>query len=106
MVAVGKERTMPALRLRQWSDYDLLTVIDDRSTWIVYGRQGRILSIAMSLREALEQSMGFAQSRVLVERISRQPSDNIVVNYERTIKIKKLLAGLEVPAIKETEIAH
>jgi hypothetical protein len=97
---------MPALPPGQWSDYELLAIIDDRSTWVVYGRQGRILNIAMSLREALERSMGFAQSRVVVEKISRQPSDNIIVNYERTIKIKKLLAGLEVPAIKEAATAR
>ena len=97
---------MSALTPRQWSDYELLAIIDDRSTWVVYGRQGRILNIAMSLREALEQSMGFAQSSGEVEKISRQPSDNIIVNYEQTIKIKKLLAGLEVPAIKEAATAR
>ena len=87
------------------SDYELLAIIDENSTWVVYGRQRRILSIAMNLREAVEQGIVFAQSRI-VETISRQPSDNIIVHYEQAVRLRKLLAGLEVPAIKEAASAR
>jgi hypothetical protein len=97
---------MSALTPRQWSEHQLLSIIDEYRTWVVYGRQGRILNIAMSLREALERSAGFARSRVVVEKLARQPSDTVVVSYEQALKVRKLLAGLEVPAIKEAVAAR
>jgi hypothetical protein len=89
---------MSTVETSRWSDYDLLSILDENSTWIVYGRQRRILCFTVSLRDGLERSTDFDQSRVIVEELSRQPSDNIIVSSEQLAKLKKLLAGLEVPA--------
>jgi hypothetical protein len=76
-----------------WTDDELLSILDETSTWIINGNQDLVLCFSLSLRAALERAADFARSGATVYKICRQPGDNIVVMGPQVVHLIKVVTG-------------
>jgi hypothetical protein len=85
------------------SDDQLDAILFETATWTVNGRNGQVLCTAPSLRQALNRAAGYATSGAVVIAICRLPADNVIVFAAQAERMRKVLAGREVPPIQQTE---
>ena len=81
----------------EWTDDELITIMDEPGTWIVSGQSGRHLCFTTTLRAAIERGSTFAQAGAIVTKLSRQPSDNIIVLPRQMRQLGKLISSMDVP---------
>jgi len=74
------------------TDAELMTILDERSTWTVNGRQGRIHFLAMTLRAAIVRAAAFDPARPVVLELCRQPSDNLIVSAPQLHRLMKMVS--------------
>jgi hypothetical protein len=84
------------------TDEQLQSILHDTGNWVIHGRAGFALSHAASFHEALAKSSKLAQSGATMAAITRLPSDNIIVFPAQIDRLRKIAAGLEVPAVTVT----
>jgi hypothetical protein len=84
------------------TDEQLQAILHDTANWVIHGRAGFALGHAASLHEALGKSSKVAQSGATLAAITRLPSDNIIIFPAQIDRLRKIVAGLEVPAIPDT----
>jgi hypothetical protein len=82
-----------------WNDKELLAILDETTIWTVAGDHGLILNVSRSLRAALEKAAFYSRSGVTVGKISRQPSENIMVLPAQIRRLATIIADLEQPMI-------
>jgi hypothetical protein len=87
---------------RYRTDAQLQAILHDTANWVIHGRAGFALGHAASLHEALNKFTKLAQSGATLAAITRVPSDNIIVFPAQVERLGKIVAGLEVPAVAET----
>jgi hypothetical protein len=85
------------------TDEQLLSILRETPTWLIYGRGGFPLGQAASLHQALEKFTVLAQSGATILAITRLPNDDIIIFEEQVGRLRKVVAGLEVPAVIETQ---
>jgi hypothetical protein len=85
------------------TDEQLQAVLHETANWVIHGRAGFPLSYAESLDEAIEKSVGLAQSRAILAAISRLPMESIIVFSVQIDRLRKIMAGLEVQSVKGRE---
>jgi hypothetical protein len=93
------KQAQPNLR----TDEQLDLVLYDTADWAVVGREGHALCFAASLRRALDRAADLAADGAVVTALSRLPFDNIIVNPDQMLRLRKIVAGLEVAPIKYSE---
>ena len=89
-------------RLNHRSEEQLEAILHQTGHWVVNGQQGQVLCFAASLRRAIDKSIEYAASGAVVTAICSLPSDNIIVSPAQIERLRKGIAGREVPPIKET----
>jgi hypothetical protein len=77
------------------TDGELMAMLDERSTWTVNGRHGKIHYLALTLRAAIVRSAAFDSERPVVMELCRQPSDNVIVSAPQLHRLKKLVGEPE-----------
>ncbi|MGD0433653.1 MAG: hypothetical protein ABSA58_21435 [Acetobacteraceae bacterium] len=77
------------------TDGELMAMLDERSTWTVNGRHGKIHYLALTLRAAIVRSVAFDSERPAVMELCRQPSDNVIVSAPQLHRLKKLVGEPE-----------
>jgi hypothetical protein len=85
------------------TDEQLDLILYDTADWAIVGREGQALCFAASLRRALDRAADLAANGAVITAISRLPFDNIIVNPDQMLRLRKLIAGLEVAPIKFSE---
>ena len=81
------------------TDEQLLAILHDIADWVIHGRAGFALDHAASLREALGKSASLAQSGATMAAITRLPNECITIFPAQVDRLRKIAAGLEVPAV-------
>jgi hypothetical protein len=85
------------------TDEQLDLILYNTADWAIIGQEGQSLCLAASLRRALDRAAGLAADGAVVTSLSRLPFDNIIVNPDQMLRLRKVIAGLEVAPIKYTE---
>jgi len=85
------------------SDEQLYLILYDTADWAIVGRQGQSLCFAASLRRALDRAADLAADGAVVTALSRLPFDSIIVSPDQMLRLRKIIAGLEVAPIKYSE---
>ena len=80
------------------SDEQLDTILNETGHWIINGRT-EALGFAPSLRTAIERAHEMAASGAAVTTLARLPFDEIVVPLEQADRLRKIIAGREVPVL-------
>jgi hypothetical protein len=75
------------------TDAELMAILDQKSTWTVNGRQGRIHFLATTLRAAIVRAAAFDAARPVVLELCRQPSDNLIVSAPQLHRLMKLVSA-------------
>ena len=75
------------------TDEQLEVILAETGHWVVYGKRGRVLFTAPTLRRALDKSVQLSASGAVVIAICRLPSDNIIVFPEQIERMQKIIAG-------------
>jgi hypothetical protein len=75
----------------------LENILYDACQWAIIGADGHVLGFAPSLREALDGEVKFG---ALVSALTRHPLENITVLPDQIARPRKIVAGLETPAIR------
>jgi hypothetical protein len=97
----GKEVTQVQSDIKTDEQLDL--IVYNTADWAIIGHGGQSLCVAASLRRALDRAAGLAANGAVVTALSRLPSDNIIVNSDQMLRIRKVIAGLEVAPIKYSQ---
>jgi len=87
-----KEKAMEDIPNRR-TDEQLEVILAETGHWVVYGKRGRVLFTAPTLRRALDKSVQLSASGAVVIAICRLPSDNIIVFPEQIERMQKIIAG-------------
>lgn len=74
------------------------TLLSEPTPWIVDSQYGEVLCRATGLRDAINLAAAISGSGAPVAAVRR---DNVMVPTDQIAHVKKLIAGREVPAIKE-----
>jgi hypothetical protein len=85
------------------TDEQLQSILHETADWVIHGRAGFALGHAANLREALDRFAKFARSGATMAAVTRLPSDSIVIFPEQIDRLRRIVAGLEVPAVTMTE---
>ena len=85
------------------TDEQLELILYDTADWAIVGQEGQSLCFAASLRRALDRAADLAADGAVVTTISRLPFDNIIVNPNQMLRLRKAIAGLEVAPIKYSD---
>jgi hypothetical protein len=81
----------------------LQSMLHETAKWVINGRADFALGYGANLFEALEKAAKFAQSGATFTALSRLPNGSVVVFPAQIGRLRKIIVGLEVPSIKETE---
>jgi hypothetical protein len=71
--------------------------------WVIHGRPDFALGYGANLFEALDKAAKLAQSGATVTALTRPPNDSVIVFPAQIARLRKVIVGLEVQSIKETE---
>jgi hypothetical protein len=85
------------------TDEQLQAILHEPVKWMIHGRAGFALGHAASLHEALDKSARFALSGATIAAITRLHSDSIVMFPAQINRLRKIMASLEVPSVREPE---
>jgi len=84
---------------QQRTDDELDAILHDTCEWAINGLDGSPRGFAASLRLAIDRAREFTS----VSSITRRPFNNVVVMPDQIVRLRKRIAGREVPIIKFTE---
>jgi hypothetical protein len=85
------------------TDEQLLSLFRETANWVIHGRGGFSLGHAANLQVALERYADFARAGATILAITRLPGDSIIIFEEQADRLRKIVAGLEVPAVIEAQ---
>ena len=79
------------------SDEHLEAILFETATWTVNGRNGHVLCVVSTLRQALERAANFAASGAVVVAICRMPGGDVVIFEAQAERVRNLCADRETP---------
>jgi hypothetical protein len=88
------------------TDEQLQSILHDSANWVIHGRVGFTLGHAASLREALDRFVKLARSGATVVAITHFASDNIIIFPAQIDRLRKIVAGLDLPAVTEAKCSE
>jgi hypothetical protein len=94
----GKEVTQVQSDIE--TDDQLSLILYDTADWAVVGQEGHALCFTANLRRALDRAADLAADGAVVTALSRRPFDNVIVLPDQMLRLRKIVAGLEVAPIK------
>ncbi|MGD0434536.1 MAG: hypothetical protein ABSA58_25940 [Acetobacteraceae bacterium] len=78
-------------------------MLTETANWVIYGARGKVLGFAASPRRALDRALEYARSGAVVLAVAQLASDNVVVFPAQMDRLRKVIAGREVPPIRHTD---
>lgn len=87
------------MKANRRTDDELDAILREVGYWVING-QSQALSFAASLHSALDQARALSSSGAIVTGLARLPFDEIVVPPDQITRLRKLIAGRELPVLR------
>jgi len=84
---------------RQRMDEELYAILLEAGTWVVYGTHGQSLSLAPSLRTAIEKASNFTRRGAVVIAVAQHPAEEIVVFPPQMRRVERLIMMREMTSV-------